>query len=452
MGNSKQRNDETMSKVFVLDANKQPLAPIHPGGARYLLTAGKAAVYRRHPFTLILRASVEQPTPQPLRLKIDPGSQTTGIAIVNDGNGEVVWAAELTHRGAKIVKALRSRHAVRRSRRQCKTRYRAPRFRNRRRRAGWLPPSLRSRVENILTWVRRLTAICSIVTISQELVRFDLQQMEHPDIQGMQYQQGTLYGYEVREYVLEKWGRQCAYCGAANVPLQLEHIQARANGGTDRISNLTLACAPCNTAKGIQDIHLFLAHDPERLKRLLDQAKAPLKDAAAVNTTRWQLYRRLKETGLPVETGSGGHTKYNRAQRDLPKTHWLDAACVGASTPEHLHTQDVVPWLITATGHGHRQMCNPDKHGFPKSHRKRHKRFFGFQTGDMVRAVVSEHLACRGTHVGRVAVRARGEFNITTKHQKVTDVPYRYCQVIGRTDGYSYQRGERHATPPSTNL
>ncbi len=440
-----------MSKVFVLDTGKQPLTPIHPGGARYLLNSGKAAVYRHYPFTIILRAKVEKPAPTPQRLKIDPGAKTTGLAIVNDATGEVSWAAELTHRGAAIKSALDKRRGVRRGRRQRRTRYRASRFHNRRRRTGWLPPSLLNRVENILTWVRRLSRLCHITALSQELVRFDLQKMENPDIAGVLYQQGILFGYEVREYMLEKWQRTCAYCGAQEVMLQVEHILSRAKGGTDWLGNLALACEPCNRAKGTQDIRDFLAHDPERLAHILAQAKAPLKDATAVNATRWELFKRLKETGLPLEAGSGGRTKYNRAQQNLPKTHWLDAACVGASTPTKLQTANVFPLLIEATGRGHRRMCNTNELGFPVSYRKRHKRYFGFQTGDLVRAVVPEVLACRGTHVGRVTVRARGTFNITTKHGKITDVPHRFCQLIGRTNGYSYQTGRRHASPPQAN-
>ncbi len=135
-----------MSNVFVVDANKQPLSPVHPGRARLLLTTGKAAVYRRYPFTIMLKRAIEQPAPAPLRLKIDPGATTTGFALVDDALGEVVWAAELFHRGARIKHALDTRRAVRRNRRSRKTRYRAPRFRNRGRKAGWLPPSLQSRV------------------------------------------------------------------------------------------------------------------------------------------------------------------------------------------------------------------------------------------------------------------------------------------------------------------
>src|ERR1051326_2938914 len=293
-----------MSKIFVLDMNKQPLNPVHPGRARILLASGKAAVFKRYPFTLILKRVVEHPDVHLLRLKIDPGSQTTGMALVDDPSGDVVWAAELTHRGQAIKHALDQRRAVRRGRRQRNTRYRPPRFQNRRRRSGWLPPSLESRVANVLTWVRRLGSLCKLGAISVERVKFDLQQLEQPEISGIAYQQGTLLGYEVRSYLLEKWERACSYCGITGVPLQVEHIQAKANGGTDRLSNLCLACEPCNLAKGTQDIRVFLADQPERLTRMLAQAKTPLKDAAAVNTTRWALYQRLKQEGYPLESGS----------------------------------------------------------------------------------------------------------------------------------------------------
>jgi len=90
-----------MSKIFVIDRNKQPLQPCHPARARQLLKKGKAAVYRRYPFTIILKYAVLEPDTQPLRLKIDPGSKKPGFAIVNDNTGDVVFAAELEHRGQR---------------------------------------------------------------------------------------------------------------------------------------------------------------------------------------------------------------------------------------------------------------------------------------------------------------------------------------------------------------
>jgi 5-methylcytosine-specific restriction endonuclease McrA len=90
-------------------------------------------------------------------------------------------------------------------------------------------------------------------------VRFDTQKMMNPEITGVDYQQGSLSGYEVREYLLDKWQRKCAYCGKQDVPLQVEHIQPRAAGGSNRVSNLTLACEPCNTRKGAKPVEQFLA-------------------------------------------------------------------------------------------------------------------------------------------------------------------------------------------------
>ncbi len=440
-----------MSYVFVLDTTKQPLNPVHPGRARWLLKYRKAAVFKRYPFTIILLGAVESPQVQPLRIKLDPGSKTTGIAIVDDQSGQVLFATELAHRGQQIKRALDTRRAVRHHRRARLTRYRRPRFDNRRRPKGWLAPSLMSRVYNTLTWVNRLRRLCPIAAISMELVRFDPQAMEHPEIEGCQYQQGTLAGYELREYLLDKWARTCAYCGKQNIPLQIEHIIPRAKGGTDRVSNLTLACEKCNRAKGAQDVAVFLKKKPDVLKRLLAQAKAPLKDAAAVNSTRWALYQRLKDIGLPVECGSGGLTKFNRSTRHFPKTHWLDAACVGKSTPETVQVKGIIPLLITANGHGCRQMCLMDGTGFPRTRPKQKKFTHGFRTGDIIRATIPDHLKKAGTHVGRMAAKAKGGFTIATAQGKITDVGKKYCRVLQRADGYGYsqQFAPASAFPPS---
>ena len=429
-----------MSKVFVLDTNRKPLNPVHPGYARLLLTQGKAAVLKRYPFTIVLKQAIDSPVLRSLRVKLDPGSKTTGMAIVNDETGEVVFAAELTHRGQASKTALDDRRGVRRGRRQRHTRYRQPRFQNRRRPKGWLAPSLESRVANVVTWVQRLIRLCPITAISQEVVRFDTQAMQKPESAGVEYQQGTLAGYEVREYLLEKWNRACSYCGKKDVPLQVEHIQCRAKGGTDRISNLCLACEPCNRQKGTQDMAVFLAKKPDLLKRILAQAKAPLKDAAAVNATRWALYERLQGLGLPVECGTGGRTKFNRVSRGLEKTHWQDAACVGASTPERLLVQGIVPLSITAYGHGCRQMCLMNKLGFPRTKPKVKHFTHGFRTGDIVHAHVPTHLNNAGVHVGRMAAKANGYFTISTKKGTIPDVGKTYCRTIQRADGYGYGR------------
>jgi 5-methylcytosine-specific restriction endonuclease McrA len=431
--------------VFVLDTEHVPQTPVHPALARRLLTTKQAAVFKRYPFTIILKTV----GPGPLfirqhRLKIDPGSKTTGLALL-DGP-RVVWIAELSHRGQRIKEALASRRSLRRVRRQRKTRYRPCRFLNRTRPQGWLPPSLQSRVHNVLTWVQRLQRVCPITALSQELVRFDMQLMENAEISGVEYQQGELAGYEVREYLLEKWQHTCAYCGAKDTRLEVEHIIPKSRGGSNRISNLTLACVPCNQQKDNQTAAEF-GHP-----QVQAQARSPLKDATAVNATRWALYHALQQTGLPVETGTGGRTKYNRTRLHIAKSHWADAACVGARTPEALQLMTQQPLLIKAMGHGRRQMCRPDAYGFPKTHRARQKSYFGIQTGDLVKAAVPQGKYA-GTWIGRVVVKASGRFDVVI-HGKKASVHHKHCTRLWSSDGYMYTLPAVAGTlgPPPTTL
>ena len=168
----------------------------------------------------------------------------------------------------------------------------------------------------------------------------------------------------------------------------------------------------------------------------MKQAKRPLADVASVNTTRFALLFVLKATGLPVETGSGGLTKFNRSQQKLEKTHWIDAACVGQSTPI-LTIKGIKPLLIAANGHGSRQSCRTDKFGFPSRYVPRFKFVKGFQTGDIVKAVVTAGKKV-GEYFGRVAIRTSGTFNISTNSGLVQGISHKYCLATHKKDGYSY--------------
>lgn len=398
--------------------------PVHPCHAKKLMESGKAAVFRRYPFTLIMRRVVENIVTYPLTLKIDPGSKTTGISLVNNRD-EVVWGMELTHRGLAIKDSLESRRAIRRNRRARNTRYRPARFLNRTRPKGWLAPSLLHRVLTTETWVKRLMRFAPITNIVQELVRFDLQQIENPEISGVEYQQGELAGYEVREYLLEKWNRKCAYCGVENVPLQIEHIQPKSKGGTNRISNLCLACEKCNIKKGTQDIQAFLAKKPDLLKRILAQAKSPLKDAAAVNSTRWKLLETMKATGLSVTTGTGGQTKFNRTRLGLPKAHWLDAACVGIVNVLKVLIDN--PLLVKATGMATKKLCRMDKFGFPCS-KPRKKYLHSWKTGD---------IATINGVTGRVVVQSDKRLEVRLGKDRYGGQLAQFTKLFSK-DGYSY--------------
>ncbi len=295
-----------------------------------------------------------------------------------------------------------------------------------------------------------------ITSISMEQVKFDIQLLQNPEISGVEYQQGELFGREVREYLLERRGRRCASCGKEGMPLEVEHVvpwnPKCGPKGTNRICNLTLACKECNRAKGNLQPHEWLEQlkrsrqkidriRAEHLPEVLKQVKVPLKDAAFMNATRWALSHRLLSLGLPVGCGAGARTKKQRLERGLLKEHYYDACCVGASRPEKIviAQRDAPVW--SAVGRETRKMCNTDAHGFPVGHRERQKRHFGLQTGDMVVADVPMGKDA-GRWIGRVAVRASGCFDSKDSSGKrlCQGISHRHIKLLQQADGWQYEK------------
>jgi 5-methylcytosine-specific restriction endonuclease McrA len=425
-------------RAFVLDKDKKPIMPCHCARARMLLRDDKAKIYLRYPFTIILTYDMDADL-QPLEAKIDPGSKVSGVALVLQGTRgpKVICGAHIEHKGHLVSPALTKRRQARKSRRSRKLRYRAARFSNRRRQKGWLAPSLVSRVNNTVTWIKRFMRLAPISSIAVENVKFNMQQMQNPEISGVEYQQGTLFGYETREYLLQKWNRTCVYCDKQHIPLEIDHIIPKSQGGSNRVSNLVLACHDCNIAKGALNIEYFLSHDKTRLAAILKQTKLPLKDAAAVNTTRNALINKLQSLNLPISLGTGGRTKFNRTKQNYPKAHWIDAACVGETGVNVYISKDMKPLIITAMGRGSHQMCLVDKYGFPRTRAKTCKQVYGFRTGDLVKAVVTKGKKC-GTYIGRVAIRASGYFNIKMGTTTIQGISFKYCKLLQHGDGYNY--------------
>lgn len=417
--------------VFVIDSCKKPLAPCHQAVARKLLKDKKACVYRKFPFTIILREEKELPKEpvQEIRLKIDYGSKHTGLAILS-GN-KVLWLAQLHHR-ENIKKLIDDRRSYRRRRRSKNLRYRKPRFLNRSRCKGWIPPSLQSRVDNIRLWTNRLMRLVAITNISYENCKFDAQLMQNAEISGVQYQQGELQGYEVREYLLEKFNRQCVYCGIRDVPLEIEHIIPKSRGGSNRVSNLTISCHLCNSKKDNKTAEEFGYSDIQK------RVGESLKDAALVNATRWKVFEVLKDTGLSIECGSGARTKMNRIKLNLPKDHHYDAICIGASTPDNIDICADEVLHIYAKGRGKHQRTNIDKFGFPRGYLSRQKFFFGFQTGDMVIACIIKG-KYKGIRRGVVLCRKTGVFDVKINKVDRITTNYKNINLIQKFDGYNYK-------------
>jgi hypothetical protein len=169
--------------------------------------------------------------------------------------------------------------------------------------------------------VNIIRQILPVASTCIEVSSFDTQKMINPEISGVEYQQGELQGYEVREYLLEKYGRTCAYCRKSNVPLQVEHVIPSSRGGSDRVSNLTISCPRCNQKKGNKTAEEF--GYPEVQK----QVKESLKAAAFMNTIRWELVRLLN-----CSYTYGYITKHNRIKLNLEKSHVNDAFVIAGGT------------------------------------------------------------------------------------------------------------------------
>ena len=443
--------------VFVLNKNKQPLDPTTPQKARKLLKKQKAVIHKMEPFTIRLKElkHVIVPQPREYRLKIDYGSRYTGIAILR--GEEVLWLGQLHHK-IMISKHIEDKAMYRRGRRNRKTRYRPARFLNRKKEKGWVPPSLQARVDNIESIVKRFQKLIPLTDISYELVKFDTQLMTNPDIKGVEYQQGALFGYEVKEYLLQKFNHVCMYCGVDDKPLEVEHIHPKSRGGTNRIDNLGVACTKCNKEKNSYLLpewsELLSTKKDKRSKTIVKnigsvykKVDRTLKEVAIVNATRFRVLDVLKQTGLPVECGTGGRTKMNRLGLDLPKDHHFDAICIGVSTPETIRIKTSTVHYIKAMGRGRRNIQIPDKYGFPRAYRARNKVKFGFQTGDIANGRVPSG-KYKGTYTGRLTIRARGTVSMKDHNGNilVDSVSHKYFKLLQKSDGYQHSTESHRLT------
>jgi 5-methylcytosine-specific restriction endonuclease McrA len=305
-------------------------------------------------------------------------------------------------------------------------------------------------LDNIVNLFKKLKRLTPINFISVENVRFNIQLMCNSNIQGIEYQQGTLFEKEIKEYLLYLYSYKCAYCNGLSKDkiLEKEHILARSKKGSNRISNLALACKTCNVNKGnlLPEEWLDILKkskskiNKERVKRfskIISGIKPSLRDAAIINAIRYKLVEELRQFDLPIELGSGGLTKFNRTNQQFPKDHWIDAACIGKSGEKIIIPLTLIPLNIKAIGRGSRQMCRVNKYGFPRTRPKKKSDCFGFKTGDLVKAFVNKGKK-KGTYVGRLAVRESGNFNISTKNRIIQGINYRYCKLIQKNDGYIY--------------
>ena len=319
-------------KVYVQDKNGKPLDPTNPSRARKLLNRGMAKVVQREPFTIkIIDRKKENSYTKDVTLGIDAGYSTVGFSAIN--NNEELISGELLLR-QDMSKKLEQCASYRRTRRARNTRYRQPKFDNRKKSKpkGWLAPSIKHKMNSHIELVNELKKILPIIKVIVEIAKFDQQKMQNPEINGIEYQQGTLQGYNVRNYLLEKFNYKCVYCGKKDIPLEVEHIIPKSRGGSNRVDNLTISCVDCNQKKDTQTAEEF--GYPEVQK----QAKETLKSTAFMNIVRWEIVNQLD-----CEYTFGHITKKKRIEQGLEKAHYNDAFIIaGGNDQQRISPTNVI--------------------------------------------------------------------------------------------------------------
>lgn len=306
--------------VYVLNKNGQPLMPTeNHTKVRVLLKLGKAKVVNKCPFTIQLAYDSTNYT-QKVTLGVDSGSKHIGISATT--KDKVLYEADVELRN-DIVNLLSTRRELRRSRRNRKTRYRKPRFNNRKRKDGWLAPSVKQKVDSHLVMVSKVYKILPISSIVVEVASFDMQKIKNPSISNAGYQQGEqLDFWNVREYVLFRDGHICQCCKGKSKDkiLNVHHIESRKTGG-DAPNNLITLCETCHAGYHKGEVCL-----PKTIHR-----GASFKNAAFMGIMRWVLYEKLKEIYINVKLTYGYITKNIRIKNNLPKTHYIDARCISGN-------------------------------------------------------------------------------------------------------------------------
>lgn len=422
--------------VLVIDKRKRPCNAISEAYARILLYSKQAVIHKRFPFTIRLKNDEAVLKNNSYIVKLDPGSRITGVAITDD-KGSVVMLAELEHRGHIIKKNLDKRRVIRRSRRNRKTRYREARFLNRTRPEGWIAPSVKSRADNVINFIRKYKKLLNISKVEIERVSFDTAQMSSEgELYGIDYQQGSLYQTKLRNFIFSRSKGKCSYCDEK--ASEIDHIVPRSKGGTDSIDNLTATCRACNEKKSnlsLKEFGKLVGKDFSKL-----EPKALPKHASIVQSARNYMVKEISKLVADTKSYDAWLTKYNRDELGLPKQHYYDALSVGNVQDYKFLTDKVL--TISAKGRGSRQMCRMDRFGFPRTSPKGSKSVKGFQTGDIVKAIVPQGLK-RGEYLGRVAVRSSGYFDIEANDKLIQGIGYKYCRIVQRSDGYSYDYKKR---------
>lgn len=367
--------------VYVISKGGQPLMPTgNHAKVRALLKAKKAKVVQRTPFTIQLTYETTCFT-QEVTLGVDAGSKQIGLSATTET--KELYAAEVTLR-TDVTKLMDARRAFRRARRNRTTRYRKPRFCNRVRGKykGWLAPTVEQKINTHLQVIKQIHRILPITSIVVETASFDIQLLKaqlsgKPLPEGVGYQQGELFNWNLREYVFHRDGYACQWCygKSGSKALHTHHWNYWRGDHTNKPSSLITLCDKCNDSKN---------HKPEAktLWGWEPKITVSFKDAAFMGIMRWTFYNRLKERYPNVSMTYGYITKNTRIANGLEKDHAVDARCISGH-PSAVPAREL--YIQKAVRRHNRQIhkATIKKYGIRKLNQSP-KYVFGYQLFDKV--------------------------------------------------------------------
>ncbi len=305
--------------VYVLGMDGDPLDPTHPAKARILLKQKKAKVVRRLPFTIKLTYEIKNPKTQKYTLGVDTGFSKLGTAVINEKD-EVVYLSEVTLRN-NIKKIMTNRNQTRKARRNRNTRYRKPRWLNRKNsiKTDRYPPTMISKFNSHIKEIKFIKSILPISTINLELAKFDNHALSNPLVKNNKwmYQKGLKFGFaNTKAFVLNRDKYTCQHCKTKQDILEIHHIIFRSNGGSDEPDNLITLCRNCHKELHSGKINLNI----KGLKRKNKQAAA-----TQMNVLRSMI---IKKFNLSFTETYGFITKEVRQYLNLPKEHYFDGVAI----------------------------------------------------------------------------------------------------------------------------
>ena len=419
-------------RIFVMNMRGDPLMPCTQKKARILLKEGKAVIYKYDPFTIQLTYATGE-TKQDCHIGIDTGSKHIGMAITSEN--KVLFKGEIELR-QDVKSNIDTKHIYRRSRRNRKTRYRQPRFLNRKRSDKWLPPSLQNRVDHTFHWIDTFCSLVSDPILHIEVGKFDTAKMINPEINGVDYQHGQTYGFfEERYFVFARDNYTCQCCGKSKDKiLQTHHIIYRSNGGTDRVDNLITVCTDCHTSKNHQKGGILYKWQ-EQHKKVKRYKEPPF-----MNAIRKRIFARYPN----AHTTYGSETTPHRKELGLEKTHYNDAITISGITNIK---EDPKEWLLIKQFRKKKRSLHEatarkgrkEPNCFQKRNSKNTPFYRGFYLNDKVKVFGHGQIGyiTGFTSGGAYVKNVDGEY-ITIPNKSYKQVSIKYLKLLSHNNNWQY--------------